>query len=104
MRRPGTSAALIRRFGAVHAFLANKWYFDELYDSVIYRPLIATGLFAKNVFERVVVQGVVTAAVDLVRGVGVIDRAAQSGFVSDYARLMFGGFAALGLYYLIARQ
>jgi NADH-quinone oxidoreductase subunit L len=104
VRRPGTSAALIRRFGAVHTFLANKWYFDELYDAVIYRPLIATGLFAKNVFERVVVQGVVTAAVDLVRGVGVIVRGAQSGFVRAYALLLIGGFAALGLYFLIASQ
>jgi NADH-quinone oxidoreductase subunit L len=104
VRRPGTSAALIRRFGPVHAFLVNKWYFDELYDAVIYRPLIATGRFANNVFERVVVQGVVTAAVDLVRGVGVIVRGAQSGFVRAYALLLIGGFAALGLYFLIASQ
>jgi NADH-quinone oxidoreductase subunit L len=104
VRRPGTSAALIRRLGAVHTFLFNKWYFDELYDAVIYRPLIATGRFANNVIERVVVQGIVTAAVDLVRGVGVVVRGAQSGFVRAYALLLIGGFAALGLYFLIASQ
>jgi len=102
--RPGTSAALIRRLGPVHTFLVNKWYFDELYDGVVYRPLIATGRFANNVVERVVVQGIVTAAVDLVRGVGVIVRGAQSGFVRAYALLLIGGFAALGLYFLIASQ
>ncbi|TMK73399.1 MAG: NADH-quinone oxidoreductase subunit L, partial [Actinobacteria bacterium] len=102
--RPGTSAALIRRVGPVHTFLVNKWYFDELYDAVVYRPLIATGWFANNVFERVVVQGIVTAAVDLVRGVGVMVRGAQSGFVRAYALLLIGGFAALGLYFLIASQ
>ncbi len=102
--RPGTSAALIRRFRPVHTFLVNKWYFDELYDAIIYRPLIATGRFANDVVERVVVQGIVAAAVDVVRGVGVVVRGAQSGFVRAYALLLIGGFAALGLYFLIASQ
>jgi NADH-quinone oxidoreductase subunit L len=104
VRRPGTSAALIRRFRPVHTFLFNKWYFDELYDAAIYRPLIATGRFANDVFERVVVQGIVAGTVDLVRGVGVVVRGAQSGFVRAYALLLIGGFAALGLYFLIASQ
>ena len=104
VRRPGTTAALIRRFGAGHTFLVNKWYFDELYDAVVYRPVIAAGRFANAVIERVVVQGIVTAAVDLVRGVGVVVRGAQSGFVRAYALLLIGGFAALGLYFLIASQ
>ena len=102
--RPGTAPALIQRFRPIHAFLVNKWYFDELYDAVVYRPLIATGRFANAVIERVVVQGIVTAAVDLVRGVGVVVRGAQSGFVRAYALLLVGGFAALGLYFLIASQ
>ena len=102
VRRPGTSAALIRRFGPVHTFLLNKWYFDELYDAVVYRPLLAIGRFCNDVFERVVVQGIVASAVDLVRGVGVVVRGAQSGFVRAYALLLIGGFAALGLYFLIA--
>ena len=102
--RPGTSAAVIRRMPHVHAFLAGKWYFDELYDAVLYRPLIATGRFANTVVERVVVQGLVAAAVDIVRGVGVVVRGAQSGFVRAYALLLVGGFAALGLYFLIASQ
>jgi NADH-quinone oxidoreductase subunit L len=99
--RPGTSAALVARLRPVHSFLVNKWYFDELYDAVVYRPVIATGRFANNVIETVVVQGIVVAAVDAVRGVGVIVRGAQSGFVRAYALLLIGGFAALGLYFLI---
>jgi NADH-quinone oxidoreductase subunit L len=102
--RPGTSAALIRRLPHVHSFLANKWYFDELFDAVVYRPAIGAGRFASAVIERFVVQGIVTAAVDLVRGVGVVVRGAQPGFVRAYALLLVGGFAALGLYFLIASQ
>jgi NADH-quinone oxidoreductase subunit L len=99
--RPGTSAALAARLRPVHTFLVNKWYFDELYDAVLYRPVLAVGRFANTVIERVVVQGIVVAAVDAVRGVGVLVRGAQSGFVRAYALLLIGGFAALGLYFLI---
>jgi NADH-quinone oxidoreductase subunit L len=98
---PQTPELLRRRAHAVYTFLVNKWYFDELYDTVVYRPVIATGRFANAVLERVVVQGIVAAAVDAVRGVGVIVRGAQSGFVRAYALLVVGGFAALGLYFLI---
>jgi NADH-quinone oxidoreductase subunit L len=101
VRRPGTSAALIQRLRPIYTLFVNKWYFDELYDAVVYRPVIAIGRFANDVVERVVVQGIVAAAVDVVRGVGVIVRGAQSGFVRAYALLLIGGFAALGLYFLI---
>ena len=98
---PQTPERLRARARAVHAFLVNKWYFDELYDAVVYRPLIAAGRFANAVLERVVVQGIVTGTVGAVRGVGVVVRGAQSGFVRAYALLLVGGFAALGLYFLL---
>ena len=98
---PQTPERLRRRAHAVYTFLVNKWYFDELYDTLVYRPVIATGRFANAVLERVVVQGIVAATVDAVRGVSVIVRGAQSGFVRAYALLLVGGFAALGLYFLI---
>jgi NADH-quinone oxidoreductase subunit L len=99
--RPGVTLRLAERLPTLHRFLAGKWYFDELYDAVVYRPLIATGRFANSVFERVVVQGIVAGTVGVVRSVGVLVRGAQSGFVRGYALLLVGGFAALGLYFLI---
>jgi NADH-quinone oxidoreductase subunit L len=99
--RPGTTARLRARLGGLHDFLEHKWYFDELYDAVIYRPVICVGRFANSVVERVVVQGLVAGTVEIVRGVGAVVRGAQSGFVRSYALLLVGGFAALGLYFLI---
>jgi NADH-quinone oxidoreductase subunit L len=99
--RPGTAPAIAGRLRAVHTFLVNKWYFDELFDAIVYRPVIAAGRFANTVIERVVVQGIVTVAVDAVRGIEVVVRGAQSGFVRAYALLLIGGFAALGLYFLV---
>jgi NADH-quinone oxidoreductase subunit L len=99
--RRGITLRLVERLPRLHRFLDGKWYFDELYDAVVYRPLIATGRFANAVFERVVVQGIVAGTVGAIRGVGVLVRGAQSGFVRGYALLLVGGFAALGLYFLI---
>ncbi len=100
--RRGVTARLAERFRGLHRFLERKWYFDELYDALVYRPTIAAGRFANDVFERVVVQGIVSGTVGVVRGFGAAVRGAQSGFVRAYALLLIGGFAALGLYFLIA--
>jgi NADH-quinone oxidoreductase subunit L len=99
--RPGTTTRLRERFGRLHDFLLNKWYFDQLYDAVVYRPTIATGRFANSVFERVVVQGMVASVAGLARGASVMVRSAQSGFVRAYALLIVAGFACLGVYFLV---
>jgi NADH-quinone oxidoreductase subunit L len=98
---PQTPERLRARAHGIYGFLVNKWYFDELFDTLVYRPLIAIGRFADAVLERVVVQGIVAGTVGAIRGVGVVVRGAQSGFVRAYALLVVGGFAALGLYFLI---
>ena len=99
--RPGVTLVLRERFGRLHDFLFGRWYFDELLDLLVYRPLTATGRFFNRTFERVVIDGIVNGAGGLVRGAGEIVRGAQSGFVRAYALLVLGGFAALGLYFLL---
>jgi len=71
-------------FGRV---LANKWYVDELYDSVIVRPLKAFATFLNNVIEKWAIDG-------LVNGVG---RAVQYG--SRQLRLLQSG--QVGIYVLL---
>jgi NADH-quinone oxidoreductase subunit L len=99
--RPETPAALIRRFGPIHTFLYNKWYFDEAIDILVVRPALAVGRFANRTFERVVVDGIVNGTRETVGGAGGIVRTVQSGFVRGYALLLIAGFAGLALYFLI---
>ena len=101
VRRPGVTARLAERYHGVHEFLFNKWYFDEVIDALVYRPAIAVGRYANNVFERVVVQGIVGGTIEVVRGASSVVRGAQSGLVRAYALLLVGGFAALGIYFLV---
>jgi NADH-quinone oxidoreductase subunit L len=99
--RPGVSAELIRRFRWLHDFLERKWYFDEAIDLLFVRPALAIGRWANSIFERYVVQGLVVAATDLVRGASAGVRGAQSGYLRSYALLLVTGFAGLGLYFLL---
>jgi NADH-quinone oxidoreductase subunit L len=99
--RPGVSAELIRRFRWAHDFLEHKWYFDEAIDLLVYRPALAVGRWANTIFERYVVQGLVVAATDLVRGASAGVRGVQSGYLRSYALLLVTGFAGLGLYFLL---
>jgi NADH-quinone oxidoreductase subunit L len=101
VRRPGVTVRLAERFRGLHGFLLHKWYFDELIDALVYRPAIAIGRFSNAIFERYVVQGIVSGAVGVVRGAGSVVRGAQSGLVRAYALLLVGGFAALGAYFLV---
>jgi NADH-quinone oxidoreductase subunit L len=101
VRRPGLTARLRSSMEPVHDFLENKWYFDELIDALVYRPVIRAGRFANDVVERVLVQGIVGATTGAVRELGLLVRGAQSGFIRAYALLVLGGFAALALYFLV---
>jgi NADH-quinone oxidoreductase subunit L len=102
--RPETPALLIRRFRPIHTFLANKWYFDELIDVLVVRPALAIGRFANRVFERFVVDGLVTGTEETVRSASGIVRTVQNGFVRSYALLLIAGFAGLVLYFLIVQS
>jgi NADH-quinone oxidoreductase subunit L len=102
MVAPGSTLRLRDRFRRTHDFLFNRWYFDELIDAVVYRPVIACGRFANDTFERVVVNGLVRGTSGGVSGVGEIVKTAQSGFVRFYALLVVGGLAAVALYFLLA--
>ncbi len=102
VRRPGTTARLIERLRGLHSFLLHKWYFDELIDGLIVRPALAFGRFCNQTFERLVVQGIVNGAVEVVRDAAGVVRAVQSGFLRSYALLLVTGFAALALYFLLS--
>jgi NADH-quinone oxidoreductase subunit L len=95
--------ALRTRLSGLHRFLVNKWYFDELIDTVIVRPFAYFGRFSRDVFERVFVNGLlVGGTAGAVRAGSAAVRAIQSGFLRHYAALLLLGITALGLYFLVA--
>ncbi|MBX5468788.1 MAG: NADH-quinone oxidoreductase subunit L [Thermoleophilaceae bacterium] len=102
LRRPGLSLELARRFPRTHRFLERRWYFDELYDLTVVRPLQALAAFSRRAIERGIVQGLlVGGAGGLVRGGMTIARTIQNGYLRAYALLLLTGLAGLGLYFLL---
>jgi NADH-quinone oxidoreductase subunit L len=91
------------RLSALHTFLVNKWYFDELFDAVFVRPALALGNFGRSVIETEFVQGtIVGGATGVVRAGTSFARAIQTGYLRAYALLLLFGLSALALYFLIA--
>jgi NADH-quinone oxidoreductase subunit L len=100
---PGTSARLIARFGALHRFLYNKWYFDELIDFTVVRPVQWLGGFTETVLERGVIAGGVTGGtLGVVRALSATVRRLQTGFLRYYAAAMLVGIFGMALYFLIS--
>jgi NADH-quinone oxidoreductase subunit L len=96
-------AAIRARLPGLYRFFVNKWYFDELIDTLVVRPFAWLGRFGRDVFERVVISGlIVGGTAGVVRAGSAAVRAAQSGFLRYYAALLLVGVSGLGLYFLLA--
>jgi NADH-quinone oxidoreductase subunit L len=103
VRRRSLRLELRERLDALHTFLVNKWYFDELYEALFVRPAAAAGRFGRNVVETDFVQGtIVGGATGVVRTGMTIARTIQTGYLRAYALLLLAGLAGLALYFLIA--
>ncbi|MGB3007232.1 MAG: NADH-quinone oxidoreductase subunit L [Chitinophagaceae bacterium] len=72
-------------FGKV---LENKWYVDELYETIIVNPLNKLGRFFNDIFEKNVVDGMVNGVGKLVNYGSRQLRLLQSGQVGNYILLM----------------
>jgi NADH-quinone oxidoreductase subunit L len=102
VRRRGVTLELRDRFAHVHAFLFNKWYFDELFTALFVRPVATFGTFGRAVIETRFVQGfIVGGATGVVRVGTSFARSIQTGYLRAYALLLLLGVAALALYFLL---
>ena len=98
-RRPDFAA----RYASLNRFLVNKWYFDEIIDFLVVRPVAWFGRFAHGAIERGLVNGVlVGGASGTVRALSAAVRGVQSGYLRYYAALLLVGLTALGAYFLVS--
>jgi NADH-quinone oxidoreductase subunit L len=107
---------MAERFKPIYTLLLNKYYFDEIYDAVIIKPILATcrfmwsfdnavidglvNLFGRftlflswlhDTFDKYVVDGLVNGAGYTIWGIGSVIRQAQTGKVQNYAIVIFAG-------------
>ena len=103
MANVGVSARLQARFAAVHRFLYNKWYFDEIIDFLVVAPTLWLGRFTESVLDGGLIAGGLTGGtVGVVRALSATVRRLQTGFLRYYAAAMLMGVFAMALYFLIS--
>jgi NADH-quinone oxidoreductase subunit L len=100
---PGTAAVVRERFAPLYRLFVNKWYFDELIDFAIVRPVAWFGQVAETVIDRALVtEGTTGGTVALVSAVSAGVRRAQTGFLRYYVALMLLGISGVVIYFLIS--
>jgi NADH-quinone oxidoreductase subunit L len=92
----GMGKRIADRGGPLHAFLYNKWYFDEIYEVIFVRGAKALGdLFWKGGDQKIIdgfgPDGVAAASEAVGKGAGRV----QTGYVYHYAFVMLLGVAGL---------
>jgi NADH-quinone oxidoreductase subunit L len=96
------SVAMGERFRGLFRTLANKWYFDEIYDALFVRQTfsLSRGIW---LVDQYVIDGLVNGTAALVAGVSGQLRKVQTGFVGNYAlAIAFGMVLFVGIYLITA--
>ncbi len=83
---------VVKQFEGVYTgfkkILADKWYIDELYDSIIVKPLNSIAGFLKTIVEKSVIDGIVNGTGRFVNYSARQLRLLQSGQVGNYILFM----------------
>jgi NADH-quinone oxidoreductase subunit L len=83
--------------------LEHKFYFDEAYDVVFYRPAAATAHLLTRSFEGPLIAGSIEGVSTAARQVARRLREAQTGLVRTYALAVAGSVAVLALVFVSVR-
>src|SRR3954463_9153132 len=91
------------RVGALQTLLERKFYFDELYDALFYRPavLLSTGLL--RFVERPLVFGSIRELSQGMRELGLGTRRRQPGLVRPYALAIAASLAVVTVVFVSVR-
>ncbi len=99
LKQTGVPARIVARIPAFHRMVLNKYYVDEIYEVLVVRPIHVLSIVLWKVADIVLVDKVmVSGPPALLRGLGVVGRALQSGNLMAYAFWIFIGFTALIVY------
>ncbi len=93
---PSIPAFCIRVFRPLHTLFFRKWFFDEIYDALIVKPVVALGKGLWIGGDKALIDGLgPDGFAALSRKIGQIASKFQSGYVYQYAFVMMIGLLAL---------
>jgi NADH-quinone oxidoreductase subunit L len=95
-RKPGTGAALAKKYAPVYSLLDHKYWVDEIYGALIVTPLLVLSRIVLNGLVEVgIVQGTGATLSATTTGLASITRRMQSGNIRSYAGWLAIGAAAV---------
>lgn len=96
VKHPDIAVRTAGRFKTIHALLWNKWYLDNIYETLVVRP---TTWLSRAVLLRVVDQGMIDGALNgsgrLTAALGATIRRMQSGVAQNYASVVVAGIVVI---------
>jgi NADH-quinone oxidoreductase subunit L len=95
--------AEVPRFAFGQRLLEQKFYFDELYDAVFYRPTAWVAAGAIRFVEVPLIGGSITGLTEGARRLSVRVTEVQTGLLRTYALALGGGVAILTLVFLAVK-
>jgi NADH-quinone oxidoreductase subunit L len=99
----GARKAAVPRVRSLQTLFERKFYFDELYDGLFYRPAVFLALMLGGWVERPLVFGSVRELSEGVRSLGLETRRLQTGLVRSYALAIAASLAVVTVVFLAVR-
>jgi NADH-quinone oxidoreductase subunit L len=99
----GARRVAVPRFAFAQRTLEHKFYFDEAYDAVFYRPAVWLALALGRWIERPLVTGSVNEVAEETRDVGGFVARLQTGLVRTYALAIASSVAILAIVFVAVR-
>jgi NADH-quinone oxidoreductase subunit L len=93
----------VPRIPAIQRVLEHKFYFDEAYDALFYKPSAALAVWLTRDFEEPVILATGTDVGEGALEVGAGVRRLQTGLLRTYVFFIGTGIAIVGLVFLIVR-
>ena len=90
--QPGIADGIANSFSGLYKLIYNKYFVDELYDSVVVEPMIdGSRVFLWRTVDARGIDGIVNGAGKTARGIGGILKRLQSGSIRGYAAWVVAG-------------
>jgi NADH-quinone oxidoreductase subunit L len=99
----GARKAQVPQVRALQTFFEHKFYFDEVYDAVFYKPAVSLSLMLTGWIERPLVFGSIRELAEGVRDLGLGTRRLQTGLVRTYALAIAASLAVVTVVFVAVR-
>ena len=102
IKRPDLPAVIASKLSLLYKLLANKFYFDEIYQAVFARGSVGLGTALWRVGDVALIDGaMVNGSARVVGWLSGVVRRMQSGYLYHYAFAMIIGLSALIAWYVL---